>query len=75
MNKKNHLAHLGLDHVISAKTIEMIHDKSDTNIDIKKFSNVNVMIGRKGSKKTSKIHQDGDSIQLETNDTWLTCGN
>ena len=71
VNKKIHLAHLGLDHVISAKTIEMVHDKSDTNIDIKKFSSVNVMIGREGSKKTSKIHQDGDSIQLETNDTWL----
>ena len=71
VNNKIHLAHLGLDHVISAKTIEMVYDKSDTNIDIKKFSNVNVMIGREGSKKTSKIHQDGDSIQLETNDTWL----
>ena len=40
VNKKIHLAHLGLDHVISAKTIEMVHDKSDTNIDIRKFSSV-----------------------------------
>ena len=71
VNKKIHLAHLGLDHVISAKTLEMVHDKSDTNIDIKKFSNVNVMIGREGSQKTSKIHQNGDSIELETKDTWL----
>ena len=71
VNKKIYLAHLGLDHVISAKTIEMVHDKSDTNIDIKKFSNVNVMIGREGSQKTSKIHQNGDSIELETQDTWL----
>ena len=74
-NKKVHLRHLGLDHVISAKTLEMIHDRSDTNIEIKKFSNVNVMIGREGSQKTQKVQQVGNSIELETKDTWLDMAN
>ena len=48
-NKKIHLSHLGLESVLSAKTIETIHDRSDTSIEIKKFSSVNVMIGREGA--------------------------
>ena len=74
-NKRVHLAHLGLDHVISAKTLEMIHDRSDMNIEIKKFSNVNVMINREGSHKTSRVQQMGDSIEVESKDTWLDMAN
>ena len=74
-NKKIHLAHLGLDYVISAKTLESIHDRSDTNIEIKKFSNINVMIGREGSSKTSRVQQKDGGIEVECKDTWLDVAN
>ena len=75
INKKIHLSHLGLDSVLSAKTIETIHDRSDTNIEIKKFSSVNVMIGREGAQKLQSVQQVGNSIELETRDTWLDMAN
>ena len=74
-NKKIHLSHLGLESVLSAKTIETIHDRSDTSIEIKKFSSVNVMIGREGAQKLQSVQQVGNSIELETRDTWLDMAN
>ena len=46
VNKKIYLTHLGLDHVISAKTKELVHDRSDPSIQIKMFAVMNVMIGQ-----------------------------
>jgi hypothetical protein len=71
VNKKVHLAHLGLDHVISAKTLELIHDRSDPTIAIKMFSNINVMMGREGTSKTSRVQQYGSYIEVEARDNWL----
>ena len=71
VNKKIHLLHLGLDHVISAKTLEMIHDRSDPTITIKMFSNINVMMGREGLGQMSRLQQYGSYIELESKDNWL----
>ena len=71
VNKRVHLSHLGLDSVISAKTIEMIHDRSDPTINIKMFSNVNVMMGREGVGQMSRLHQVGGVLELESTDKWL----
>ena len=68
VTKRVHLEHLGLNHILSAKTIEMVHDRSDTSITIKMFSNVNVMIGKEGSTKTSRVEQVGNSIEVESRD-------
>ena len=37
-NKRLQLAHLGLDHVISARTKELVHDRADVTINIKMLS-------------------------------------
>ena len=70
INKKIQLAHVGLDHIISTKTKELVHDRSDTSINIKMFSPINVMIGRDGDAKSSKVKQDLDGVQIETTDSW-----
>ena len=70
-NKRVHLSHLGLEPVISAKTIELIHDRSDPTINIKMFSNVNVMMGREGVGQMSRLHQVGGVLELESTDKWL----
>ena len=75
VNKKVHLAHLGLDHVISAKTLEAIHDRSDPTVTIKMFSNVNVMMGREGVQKTSRVQQRGNYVEVESMDNWLEVAN
>ena len=64
------MAHVGLDHTISAKTKELVHDRSDVNINIKMFSPINVMIGRDGDSKSSNVKQDLDGVQIETADNW-----
>ena len=64
------MAHVGLDHTISAKTKEVVHDRSDMSINIKMFSPINVMIGRDGDSKSSKVKQDFDGVQIETADNW-----
>ena len=64
------MAHVGLDHIISAKTKELVHDRSDSSINIKMFSPINVMIGRDGDSKSSKVKQDLDGVQIETADNW-----
>ena len=64
------MAHVGLDHIISAKTKELVHDRSDVSINIKMFSPINVIIGRDGESKSSKFKQDIDGVQIETNDNW-----
>ena len=51
VNKKIQLAHVGLDHTISAKTKELVHDRSDISINIKMFSPINVMIARDGNSR------------------------
>ena len=61
---------MGLDHVISAKTKEMVHDRSDVSINIRMFSPVNVMVGRDGDAKASKVKQDTDGVQIEMSDRW-----
>ena len=71
VNKRVHLAHLGLDSVISSKTLEMIHDRSDPTITIKMFSNINVMIGRDGVNKTNHVKQKSGYIEIESKDNWL----
>ena len=70
INKKIQLAHVGLDHIISANTKEIVHDRSDTSINIKKLSPINVMIGRDGDAKSSKVKQDLNDVQIETTDSW-----
>ena len=70
VNKKVQLAHIGLDYIISAKTKEFVHDTSDVSINIKMFSPINVMIGRDGESKCSKVKQDIDGVLIETNDNW-----
>ena len=55
VNKKIQLAHLGLDHTISAKTKELVHDRSDVSINTKMVSPINLMIGRYGNSKSSKV--------------------
>ena len=69
-NKRLQLAHLGLDHVISARTKELVHDRSDVTINIKMFSPVNVMIGREGDSMTSKFKQEADGVKVEMLDKW-----
>ena len=70
VNKRIQLAHLGLDLVLSAKTKELIHDRSDPSISIKMFSNVNVMVGREGGSRTSRVQQCGEYMELESKDNW-----
>ncbi len=70
-NKRIHLTHLGLDHVVSAKTKEMVHDRSDPTISIKMFSNINIMVGREGTVQTSRVQQHRDYIEVESRDNWL----
>ena len=70
VKKKIQLAHVGLDHIISAKTKELVHYRSDISINIKMFSPINVMIGRDRESKSSKFKQDIDKVQIETNDNW-----
>ena len=74
-NKKVHLSHLGLDHVVSAKTLELVHDRSNPSITIKMFSNVNVMIGRDGANKMNRVKQHGNYIEVESRDSWLEMAN
>merc|ERR1712112_358069 len=69
-NKRLQLAHLGLDHVISARTKELIHDRADVTINIKMFSPVNVMIGREGDSMTSKFKHEADGVKVEMLDKW-----
>ena len=69
-NKRLQLAHLGLDHVISARTKEVVHDRSDVTINIKMFSPVNVMVGREGDSMTSKFKHESDGVKVELLDKW-----
>ena len=71
VNKRIHLTHLGLDSIISAKTLEIIHDRSDPTLTIKMFSPTNVMIGREGASQRSKVKQMGSYLELESYDSWL----
>ena len=64
-NKRLQLAHLGLDHVISARTKEVVHDRSDVTINIKMFSPVNVMVGREGDSMTSKFKHESGGVKVE----------
>ena len=68
--QKIQLAHVGLDHIISATTKELIHDRSDVSINTKMFSPPNVMVRRDVESKSSKFKQDIDGVQIETNDNW-----
>ena len=49
----------------------MVHDRSKVSINIKMFSPINVMIGRDGESKSSKLKKDFDGVQIETNDNWM----
>ena len=69
-NKRIYLTHIGLDHVISAKTKELIHDRSDTTINIKMFSLINVMESREGSSRKSKVQHTKDGVEIESRDIW-----
>ena len=58
--------------MISAKTLELIQDRSDPTISIKMFSNINVMVGREGASQTSKVQQHSSGyIEVEARDNWL----
>ena len=61
---------MGLDHVISAKTKELVHDRSDSSINIKMFSPINVMVGREGSSRSSKVQHVKDGVEIESRDNW-----
>ena len=69
-NKRLQLAHLGLDHMISARTKEVVHDRSDVTINIKMFSPVNVMVGREGDSMTSKFKHESGGVKVEIMDKW-----
>ena len=58
-----------MEHVISAKTKELVHDRSDVSINIKMFSSINVMVGRDGESRSSKFKQDIDGVQIKTQDS------
>lgn len=69
-NKRLQLAHLGLDHVISARTKEVVHDRSDVTINIKMFSPINVMVGREGDSMTSRFKHESGGVKVEMLDKW-----
>ena len=69
-NKRLQLAHLGLDHVISARTKEVVHDRSDITINIKMFSPINVMVGREGDSMTSRFKHESGGVRVEMLDKW-----
>ena len=64
------MAHLALDHVISARMKEVVHDRSDVTINIKMFSPVNVIVGREGDSMTSKFKHESDGVKVEIMDKW-----
>ena len=56
--------------MISARTKEVVHDRSDVTINIKMFSPVNVMVGREGDSMTSKFKHESGGVKVEMMDKW-----
>ena len=72
INKSVFLEHVGLETIISPRTLELLHDRASV-IEIKMFLTINVSIGRAGSSKKQNLRtlEDG-STELVCSDDWLT---
>ena len=71
MTRNVNLEHLGLDHVLSPKTLELLNDRRSI-ITIKMFAGVNVDVGKDQTKVSQKVKQSSDgSTVIQARDDWL----
>ena len=72
INKSIFLDHVGLDTIISPRTLELLHDRASV-LEIKMFLTINVSVGRAGSSRKQNLRtlEDG-STELVSSDDWLT---
>ena len=72
VNKSIFLEHVGLETIISPRTLELLHDRASV-IEIKMFLTINVSVGRAGSSKKQNLRTlDDGSTELVCSDDWLT---
>ena len=72
INKSIFLEHVGLETIISPRTLELLHDRASV-IEIKMFLTINVSVGRAGSSKKQNLRTlDDGSTELVCSDDWLT---
>ena len=75
MNRNVPLEHIGLEHALSPKTLELLNDRRSI-INIKMFAGINVDIGKDGSKVLQRVKQCEDgSTEVHSKDDWLEVTN
>ena len=72
INKSIYLENVGLDNVLSPRTIEMIHDRSSP-LEIKMFLTINISVGRSGIARKQNLRTlDDGSTEVVHADDWLS---
>ena len=75
MNRNVPLEHIGLEHVLSPRTLELLNDRRSI-INIKMFAGINVDIGKDSSKVLQRVKQCEDgSTEVQAKDDWLEVAN
>ena len=75
MNRNLPLEHIGLEHVLSPRTLELLNDRRSI-INIKMFAGINVDIGKDSSKVLQRVKQCEDgSTEVQAKDDWLEVAN
>ena len=71
MNRNVPLEHIGLEHVLSPRTLELLNDRRSI-LTIKMFAGINVDIGKDSSKTIQRVRQCEDgSTMVQAKDDWL----
>ena len=72
VNKSIYLENVGMDNVVSPKTLELLHDRSSP-LEIKMFLTLNISVGRAGVSKKQNLRtlEDG-TTEVVSSDDWLS---
>ena len=72
VNKSIYLEHVGLDNILSPRTIELLHDRSSP-LEIKMFLTINISVGRSGTARKQNLRTlDDGSTEVVHADDWLS---
>ena len=72
ITKSIYLEHVGLDNILSPRTIELLHDRSSP-LEIKMFLTINISVGRSGTARKQNLRtlEDGTTEVVHADD-WLS---
>ena len=72
VNKSIFLDHVGLDNILSPRTLELLHDRSSP-LEIKMFLTMNISVGRSGTARKQNLRTlDDGTTEVVHADDWLS---